>query len=591
MAREVAMAPPCIPALHAAGEQIHDGWETFGAEFSSVLLQGDAERRRTWIAALRAAIDEALVDVPGLTYKGYREHVTAEIERWKSESDPFVLWEMAKGDTYYRDYPAIELYLLRRIDQQLWLEVLDTIPAPSLMWYVVWLSSIVEDPELLEELLILAPPLFDNQGAWTRSSAILIMVRLIRTYAERVHRALVDRIFAAHDDSEKRAIVGQGCRDFGEIEITLRLQKFYRSLLTRADGQYIAYRLLDDLIIQSFSSSASPSEDHWTADRSVVEALGATLAASKDSVEKARSIWQELNGRKEEDFKAEAMKLRLHGSQRQRVDERKGEGQRILYENGLPLLLGALVVLSHSGWSQAEGERVWSWFRALLIGRSPGIDVAMKDAVLDEVSKRLGEVLAKFREPSKVWHELYRELEPQRRRGQLGFRYEGDLQYDYESTLLIYVGLYGCALCVKNSDSEASHAQSHEFFWDLYDSSRRLWLTAAHDIGESKRCLVAACFAFMPAIFGDAMQEMLARAIRPIYNDHWLLIRACTHLRQNGIEPEQMKDILTGVGINLEGALRDAYQWSTLTKQKNELPHDFRTLADALGYKIATPQT
>ncbi|MFS8069739.1 MAG: hypothetical protein ACMG6S_25515, partial [Byssovorax sp.] len=219
------------------------------------------------------------------------------------------------------------------------------------------------------------------------------------------------------------------------------------------------------------------------------------------------------------------------------------------------------------------------------MGRDPGLDLALSDAGRGEITKRLGAVLAKLPDPAATWRSAYRALEPQRRRNQYAISsYE-----DVESVLLVHIGLYGCARAVEVAGDTETRARMGELFWSLYDAARRLWLTAAMDIGDRKRNLVAVCFAFLPALFGETLGNALARALRPVGNDPWLLARACSYLRLNGVEAEQLARFVAGAGFDLEATLRDAREWSMLTEQKDEFPHDFQELADALGYSLDAP--
>lgn len=583
-ARELALGSPDIDALRSVTSDINAGWEAFYETFSAHAFENE-EQRRAWVTALRGAIRPAVAEVSALTFKG--EAVDSEINAWQQARDPFAIWEFANSQVDYRTYPADELHLLRLLDPRAWLEELDALPVPSLMWHVVWLSPIVEDAELLEELLIRAPPLLDEHGAWTRSVAAPILVRLIQTYGERIHRALSQEAFSSGQEGRVRTVAERALKAFEEDELPSSLRQFYQALLTRADGRDIAYRLLADLAPKGIVAEPKGDLARWSVDRAAFAALSAALATAGVSVGQLRSSWKKLDDERRSSENAATPEMqRLHGASRRGIDQRQGEGGRTLYAEGFPLLLGAAAILSQTPPPATEVERLWSWFEELLAGRDPGLRIATRESVLGEASKRLGAVLAMLSDPAAVWRPAYEKLEPQRRRGQFEFRYRGDGPFDQESLLLVYVGLYGCASGIDELGANESRHPRQDFFWSLYDSARRLWLTAATDNGEHKRNLVAACFAFLPELFGDALDVAVERALRAIGNDPWLVARACSYLRLNGVVPERLEQMVNQAGLDLEAALRDAHEWAAASGQKDEFPHDFQELASALAYDI-----
>jgi hypothetical protein len=203
-AHEIAVRRPDVPALRTVCHQIRQGWDEFYDEFASQATLGGEEHLRAWIVALRAAIRGAVADTPGLASKSERESIANEIEAWRASRDPLAIWGFVRHHVGYRTPPFLELRCLLVLDPCAWLAEFDALPAPSLMWIIVWLQ-IVEDPDLIEYLMSSAPPLFDSSGAWTRSAAAPIFARVIKNYAEHLYEALRRRVLAAPDDSTERA--------------------------------------------------------------------------------------------------------------------------------------------------------------------------------------------------------------------------------------------------------------------------------------------------------------------------------------------------------------------------------------------------
>lgn len=581
VAREQALRPPDIAALRTATHDLVCGGKVFYDELISCALQ-EEERRRAWDGALRRSIRAAVEDATTLSLadKSIRE----EIEAWRGTADPLAIWQFEHQTAAIElDF---ELHLLLRLNPKSWLEVLDQFEVPSLMWMAAWDSGLVEDPDLTEHLMAQAPPLFDENGEWTRSVAAAILVRIVSVYAEQVHRALKSRAFACPKSSEQRVAAEHAVDQFERDELPARLRRFYETLLVRSDGRYIAYGLLQHLARSGFSAR-TPAHP-WSVDPTAFDALASALASAGATVDEAHRSWQDHEALKRREDEAEAAKPRLHASRRrEKIDA--GEGRRHLHAKGLPFLLGALAIQAHTSSPAAMDGGLWSWFEELLVGRDPGLDWALLDTVIDQVTPALGALLAKLPDPAEAWRAAYRALEPQRRQAQFGFRYEGDGYQDRESLLLIYVGLQACAHRIEHSSQGHESAWVREVFWDLYAAARRLWLTAAADIGARKRNAVAACFAFMPAIFGDGFGRALPSALRAVSRDPWLFCRACSYMLRNGVAPEQLMPLASAAGLDLAAALRDAHEWSSITGQKDEFPSDFKDLAEAIGCTPSAP--
>jgi hypothetical protein len=312
------------------------------------------------------------------------------------------------------------------------------------------------------------------------------------------------------------------------------------------------------------------------------------LGGSGASIEEFKAAWWNRNTQKKEQYEKDAARPRLGRSSRGGINEYDGEGQRTLHAPGLPLLLGATAVLTDTVSHEADLQRRWNWFEELLRGRDPGIRLASDASSRWQVTQRLGALLAGMTSSPVVWRATFRALEPLRRRAQFAIRYDDDSHQDSEDVLLVYVGLHASAYAA-GSPRDMNRRDGHDLFWSCYDAARRLWLTAAIDAGNHKRELVAACFAFLPAVFGADLGAALARALRPIANDSWLLCRACCYLRKSGVAPDGLELLLRANGVNLKAALSDARDWSTAVANADEFPVAFVDLAADLGRKADDP--
>lgn len=577
-ALELATGLPDVALLRKATSDIYLGFDVFYEMFTSHVVQTDTQRLE-WVSALRHAIRDTTTDFSGLVFARGREDVLAEVAAWNAVRDPFAVWEFTHHIAY-RDPPLIEFGILLRLDRAEWLKAFDALPAPSLMWTTAWLS-LVEDPDIIEELLTLAPPLLDESGVWTRSAAVPILVQLMETHAERVHGALRGAVFGTVDGSPERAAAERISKDFEQRELPARLHQFYRSLLGRADGRFVAHRVLAELAPAAVRKPQTPYRS-WSAKRAAFGSLAATMAVSGVSAEQAQEAWRRREADARREHEAQAARPVLRGATERRVDERLGEGRRSLHAQGFPWLLGALAILEQGTAAPADVEWIWSWFQELLVGRDPGLRLTEGGETREEAVRRVGALLAQLPDPAARWHTAWRLLEPQRRRGQFGVRYGGDSHFDRESVFLVQVGLQACAARVELLPANESRAPMHDLFWSLYAAARRLWLTSAMDIGERRRELVAVCFAFVPEIFGDGCGDALVRAFQPIANDPWLLARACSYLRLNGVAPDRLKLFVARAGVDLDAALLEAHEWAALIGQKGESPSTFKQLAEEL---------
>jgi hypothetical protein len=203
---------------------------------------------------------------------------------------------------------------------------------------------------------------------------------------------------------------------------------------------------------------------------------------------------------------------------------------------------------------------------------------------LTDVPQRFGFLLSRLAAPGALVRAAYAKLEPQRRRALFAHRYE-ELYPDLESVFLLRIGLSAAANWLDRArEGEQADAARSLFFW-IYERARGLWLTGVLDTGDSKQQLVIACFAYMPFLFGDSLGEALEQAIPPLASDARMLADACANLRRNGIDAAKLRELVAAAGADLDAALRDAHQWSTLSKREEEFPEPLQKLAGELGIR------
>lgn len=613
LAREIALGLPSAESLDRAHEALTharaERWDAFYDGFAA-LVRGDEERRRAWVDVLLAEVRRASADPEALlmSRKLDAEAISAQTRTWKEETDPFAVWGPLYKDhvSYREDIPFYHLSLLLLVDPAAWCEAVDRLPWPGAMRMAFFFyTHLQENRDLLEELLRVAPRVFDAQGHWVepRSVVVLLVAQEIVAHAGALHNAVESRGRAPGRECKETE---GDLRTLENQELPEWMRKAFGVLLARADGPSISLGLLSDLARKELLRQEPRPGETWVADQQAFHILAQSLASAGLGVRDARETWTAAVARAEQERARNKARRWIRTSGRQ-VGEYKGEGARTLSGEGLPLLLGAAVMLGDDPSSQAELDAFWRWFEDLLVGRDPGLSLIEHGSSMVEVPQRFGFLLSRMPNPFARFRATYIKLEPQRRRSLFGHRYE-DLDHDLGSVLLLRIGLYAAANWrVREEEAGRDGAPARAFFWDLYEAARRLWLTSIHDFEETKQELVTVCFAFMTALFPENLEDALRRAAPAIAGDARMLSTAGWFLWKNGVAADRLVPLMREVGADLERALRDAHQWAMLAKvrsrrqavdhQNREFPGSLEELARALGLVLeeeaaeAPPQT
>lgn len=569
LARDVALGPITPEAFEQAREGLPphqvECWKAFVEIFTTLVRDQDDQRRAEWIDVLRGEIRTAIAD-PKKLFLSLVKHVTrqfeAQVDGWRDELDPFAAWDhRCRGYlTFPGEYPFFHLHLVLCIDPATWCMEVDTLPALDLMDGALdHYTHLKENLTLFEELLRIAPQVFDENGQWGSSRSVVALLL--------VHHVL--RI----DSSE------------------IWLRDAFRIVLERPDGKYIAFAFLAYLAHKELIADqrywGQKDEPERIAFKVLAELLGA-----KFSVKDAHDVWNAAEAvAKAKHERENSRRVLKENDGVPRIADDRGEGVRTLRGEGLPLLFGTAIMLGEKT-AQAEAAAFWSWFEELLVGKDKSLSTARYDNASPKVIHRFGALLACLPDPEKAFRTIYGKLEPQRRRRIFSHRYEG---YDDNigSMLLLDIGPYA-ALYWRTRDA---NAEVEPLFWCGYDAARRLWLTALQRFNKEERQLVCSFFAFMPHVFGEDIEKILEKALSLIANDSWMVCSAGSLLLRNGIAAERLIPLIRSAGVDLDTALRDAHQWATLTENQSiprahqteneDFPRAFEELVRALGMALS----
>jgi hypothetical protein len=594
-----------LERAHAALAHGHaERWEAFYDGFAA-LVRADEERRRAWVAVLLEEVAKAIADPAALLFSPGKHHVRilkAQMHGWASVLDPLAAWDRrCRADINFRGkQPFFHLSLLLCVDPVAWCSAVNTLPLLDMMdAALVHYTHLKEDRALIEELLAIAPPVFDAEGKWDKSRSVvaLLLTQRIIHHASSQHQALSARVHTMLERNDPGLGSAQQALAQAESEeLPAWLRKVFGILLARSDGKYIALRFLAYLTREELLGDGRFPRQTWRAEQHAFHVLAEVLTSAGLGVRDARDAWSAAEAIAQQKHERETKRRLIRRGSTRKVEEDPGEGAQKLHGEGFPLLLGAALML---GQAPAQEERVafWGFFERLLVERDTGLSLALRDSTHIDAPRRIGFLLSMLPDPGATFRQTYIRLEPQRRRSMREYTYEG-FDHDLGSVLLLRVGLDAIVQWLGQAQPSMAVAQARELFWWIYEAARRLWLTAQHDL-EEKRELVCLCFAFMPIVFADELGKALRRAIPPIANDAWMVSAAGYLLSRNGVTPQRLGPLLREAGADLEAALRDAYQWAKLTEdtsiprpiseQNPDFPTDFEDFARALNLSLDEP--
>lgn len=588
IAKALAEGPADKALLDAAWESIEEKHRNTWSEFFEAFVtaaRSSPETQRVWAETFERAFAAAQDSLGSrLMLIGDEHALQSATTDWNEERDPFSVWESDRyeihraGDKFY-DCSG----LLLRIAPDRGSRALDSLPYPGLMSELLVISC-QEDRELIEELIRVAPLVFDAQGVWlpSRSVSALLATSLITRHAERLTEALSYSARASLDESEKTKAEAE-LQQLQQEELPTWMLHTFSLVLQRPDGLRIALGYLGHLSREVLLGRglSHTRKDTWNVYFAAAAALATALRQAGARVGQVREVWlaaEKLAGDKK---KRDAKRRRVGRRSSKSADGDDAEGARSLHAEGLPLLLGAAYLLGNTPESEAEIEAFWAWFDELLDCRDPGLSLITHGQSLGDVPQRFGFLVSRLSCPADRIRATYQKLEPQRRRALYGHRYE-EIHEDLESVVLLRVAMNAATNWydrVKGTDD--ANAARELFFW-IYEAARRLWLTAYIDTEHQKENLVSVCFAFMPFLFGEEIGSALKRALPSIANDARMLAEACANLRLNGISAPKIRTLVSDAGADLVGALEDIHQWSQLTGRKEDFPPHLQQLATDL---------
>jgi hypothetical protein len=593
-ARAVAEGPVqvklLVDALKAQKTNRAGIWHAFTDEFVAAVVMLP-QRRGEWSDALKEPFLAAEVRLPqGLLDTREARELAAASREWQQTKAPYSVWSGREHHVSLYDAEVWSLGpLLIRMHPVDGLSALDVLPYPALMKEVLR-RTCREDRGLIEALVLSAPLVFDTEGAWApgRSVAALLVVEAITEHARKLHEAMSYTARMLADQDRKQAAT-QALQDLEEKELPAWLKHAFGLVLQRPDGQQIALAYLEHLCREKLlgRGRAHDGQQTWQAGIAALAGLVAALRGTSIGVAQMRALWQRAVKLSADQAAESATRnvVRRRSARDEKI-EREGEGARTLHGEGLPLFYGAALLQGDASGSATEISAFFDWFEELLVGRDPGLSLVNHGDSFTDVPQRFGFLLSRLPDPDARLRAAYEKLEPQRRRALFSSRYDESYP-DLESVILLRVGLNAAANWLDRDREQVSAARAL-FAW-IYAQARRLWLTAVLDTGDTKQQLVAACFAFMPFVFGELLGEALKETIPPIANDAGMLADACVNLQVNRVEALRLCRLVAEAGADLPGALRDLQQWSDLTGREEDFPKHWAKLTAALGNLGAVP--
>jgi hypothetical protein len=588
-AREIARGPIQAKLITVPGTGHHpEGWRAFHEEFIAAVLESP-QLKSDWLSELRQGLDTArgaVIDAAAKSARG--DELSSLCAAWKEELDPRTVWSAREPHVAFHDQLLHMAYLLVSIDTADGLRALETLPCPFLMEQGLHLYFL-EDREKIVDLILQAPQVYDESGNWleSRSVTALLAVDLVVAHAQRLEGTLASRtrVFlpAGHDPVQtKRAL-----DEIRRVELPAWMKSVFETVLRRPDGVSVAAAYIGHLS-RSAMTDTSPAQTtrDWSVHGAAQAALAAALGAAGADVARLRASWLTAQNLALEKERLAEKVDHVRPFTQSAARPAAGEGARTLRGEGLPYLVGAASVIASVGSPApaSEIDALWLWFDELVRGRDPGLSLVHSGTSLTDVASLLGSLACRTSDPARVVRDTYQALEGSRRRAFYPLRYPEDVDRYVESVIVLRIALV-VAACWRALLAEAGSPTTPAldlFYW-TFAQARRLWLTTVIDGQESTRQLVSASFCFIPAVFGDAVGDAVGAMIPTIANDTRMLGDACAHLRNNNVEPETIRQLVAAAGADLPAALREAYDWATLTSQPNKFPAHLVKLANEFG--------
>jgi hypothetical protein len=509
------------------------------------LMLADSARRAAWVTFLAVP--------PTNLVASLSQETNASFERlaldW-AQRRPFSLFKAG----YERSRPSwgpvaswerTRMSLLLLLSPEAWMNALDQLPLPTLMWDAIHLLMLRDDPALIERMIATAPAAFDAAGSWKGSVAALLISDVV-----------VEQLQATHSAARVAAL----CLELSppvEIERTNRAKQhlaalengellawatgLYASLLDHPGNDAVAFELLARLCRAEILGGWNHVPGAWSAKETALAGLVRALVDCKVPVTRLEAWWR----RREAD---ESRRREATGSPPDTFTT-----ARPLFVEGLPYLVGAIAVVHACHPAPREACRddaalLWTWTEDLFLGRDPGIDL-LHVWQTQWGFAWLGYLLAAQRRPDEAWRALHRRLAPERRRlAQHAFEPSGrKLHGSYDLGFVAVLAL----LHWNGAASTAEQLHIHAFYRSLVEKARQMYLTAPLSDRRRSAALLSDCFAPARAVFGQALDEHLVGMLAPLANDPVIVRDICEALVRNMVTDDVLMTIGERLGIDL----------------------------------------
>jgi len=440
------------------------------------------------------------------------------------------------------------MVLLLLLSPEAWINALDQLPLPILMWNAIQMLALRDDPALIEHLIADVPAAFDAAGSWTGSVAALLISDVVVEQLQATHGAArvaalgLDASLPATVDRAERAKLRLAALENSELEAWAT--RVYASLLDRPGGDAVAFELLARLCGTAIHGEWDHRAGEWSANETALAAMVRALIEKNESVAKLEAWW----------CQREAVESQRRTATRHPPDTSMTAG--MLRVPGLPYLVGAIAMLHerHPDPRKAcanDAALLWAWAERLFLERDRGIDL-LHAARVQLGFDRLGYLLAAQRRPDQAWRALHRRLAPQRRRLAIhafepsGRKFHGSYYLGFVAVLaLIHWNRSG-------STDEQLHVRA--FYQVLLEEARQMYLTAPMLDRKRAAALLATCFAPVRAVFGQSFGDHLVGMLAPLANSPVLVRDICQVLVSNGVAEDTLQSVGDRLGIDLAAA-------------------------------------
>jgi hypothetical protein len=183
-----------------------DAPRLFWRALEHYLACAKGEQREAWIEFIATSQPDLVAALSHDTELAVNRTATA----WTERKDPFVIFEgqyrryRSRGETG-SDRVRRRMSLLLSLSPEAWMQAIDKMPVPTLMWEAVALMQLRSSAPLIERLITSAPEVFESDGAWTGSVAALLVSDLVADQLQAVHGDWRQLLLPASDNYSCRS--------------------------------------------------------------------------------------------------------------------------------------------------------------------------------------------------------------------------------------------------------------------------------------------------------------------------------------------------------------------------------------------------